>query len=272
MFGSSNDDPDSDGDNQDDNNNKLTCPNCGEALNDQLCFNEYAGEWVCTECGTHLRHSYSDSPYFIGDERNNDSNNYTYTSIRSNSATSKDKCCTPSPKKQGISQHWKATFIAMFVLIVTAVIAMGYWQYQKLTPIGYSADYFVGQHYELVLLDLHEAGFTNVHIESFEDLDITDADKENQVFQVEVCGNINFDDDSKYPYDTRITIRYHAIKLVTPPLSHKDAKEMNYSEVVGAFEDAGFVNIHTEVEYDVILGWFAKDGEVKSVTISGEKG
>lgn len=46
---------------------------------------------------------------------------------------------------------------------------------------------------------------------------------------------------------------------------------MNYEDVISSFEDAGFVNIKTEVEYDIVTGWISEDGEVKSVTIDGEK-
>ena len=46
---------------------------------------------------------------------------------------------------------------------------------------------------------------------------------------------------------------------------------MNYSDVVEAFEDAGFINITVNIEYDIITGWLTDDGEVESVTINGEK-
>lgn len=46
---------------------------------------------------------------------------------------------------------------------------------------------------------------------------------------------------------------------------------MNYEDVISSFEDAGFINIKTEVEYDIVTGWISEDGEVKSVTIDGDK-
>ena len=51
----------------------------------------------------------------------------------------------------------------------------------------------------------------------------------------------------------------------------KETKGMNYLDVIEEFENAGFVNVATVVEYDIVTGWLTDDGEVKSVTINGEK-
>ena len=53
--------------------------------------------------------------------------------------------------------------------------------------------------------------------------------------------------------------------------TYKEAKGMNYTDVVEAFEDAGFINITVNIEYDIITGWLTDDGEVGSVTINGDK-
>lgn len=64
---------------------------------------------------------------------------------------------------------------------------------------------------------------------------------------------------------------YHTVELYRPSLTSKDAKGMNYLDVIEEFEDIGFINVTTEVEYDIITGWLTDDGEVKSVTIDSEK-
>ena len=46
---------------------------------------------------------------------------------------------------------------------------------------------------------------------------------------------------------------------------------MNYVDVLKEFENAGFINVSTIIEYDIVTGWATDDGEVKSVTINGEK-
>ncbi len=43
----------------------------------------------------------------------------------------------------------------------------------------------------------------------------------------------------------------------------------NYQEVVNELKTAGFTNIKTKKMDDVVLGFFAKDGEVESVSING---
>lgn len=44
--------------------------------------------------------------------------------------------------------------------------------------------------------------------------------------------------------------------------------EMPYQD---NFENVGFTNVTTNVEYDIVTGWLTDDGEVKSVTINGKK-
>lgn len=39
---------------------------------------------------------------------------------------------------------------------------------------------------------------------------------------------------------------------------------MNYVDVLKEFENAGFINVSTIIEYDIVTGW-------ASVTINGEK-
>lgn len=48
-------------------------------------------------------------------------------------------------------------------------------------------------------------------------------------------------------------------------------KGMNYLDVIDGFEKAGFVNVTTDVKYDIVIGWLTDDGEVKSVSINGDK-
>ena len=54
------------------------------------------------------------------------------------------------------------------------------------------------------------------------------------------------------------------------PISSKAAKKINYEELETQFLDAGFVNVRTEVIYDIITGWITKDGSVESVSINGD--
>lgn len=271
----------------DEGSNKLTCPNCGEALNNQFCFNKYDDDWVCTLCGAHLHHSYSDDSYSIvenDDEDDNDYNSYE-SDFQENHGNGKnaasrggssERIFSSRPKTKPIwlsffRRRWKGTFLGALILFAAAIITFIMVEYQKLTPMGYSYDELIGMNYETVVANLDASGFTNVRTESIEDLDISEIAAENLVYEIEILGKSSFDSDTKYPYDIKITIKYHTLKLVTPPLSDKETKGENYLNIIAEFEDAGFINIRTETKYDIVLGWFAKDGEVESVAIGGEK-
>ena len=64
---------------------------------------------------------------------------------------------------------------------------------------------------------------------------------------------------------------YHSLKLSTAPITSKEAKGTNYTDVMDKFKDAGFINVKTNIIYDIITGWVTDDGEVKSVTINGDE-
>lgn len=57
---------------------------------------------------------------------------------------------------------------------------------------------------------------------------------------------------------------------VSPPLSASEVKGKKYQDVVTRFENAGFTNVTTEAVADLVIGWFAGDGEVKDVSIAGD--
>lgn len=44
---------------------KHRCPNCGASLDDQWGFSDYQDDYECDNCGAHLHHSYSDEEYTI---------------------------------------------------------------------------------------------------------------------------------------------------------------------------------------------------------------
>ena len=55
------------------------------------------------------------------------------------------------------------------------------------------------------------------------------------------------------------------------PISSKEAKGENYQKVIEQLKSAGFRNISTEIQYDIITGWLSNDGDVEMITINGEK-
>lgn len=51
------------------------------------------------------------------------------------------------------------------------------------------------------------------------------------------------------------------MELYAPPLTAKEAKGMNYIDVLEKFENAGFTNVTTNVKYDIVTGWLTDDGK-----------
>ena len=168
-------------------------------------------------------------------------------------------------------KHWKGITITILIFIMMILGLIGYYEMQKLIPIGYSSESLEGLKYTEVVQKLKESGFSNVHTKKVSDLTISREDEENLVTEVKLMFSDSFDEDTKYPSNLWVTVVYHTVELYTPPLTSKEAKGMNYSEVVGKFEDAGFTNVTTDIKYDIITGWLTDDGEVESVTINGEK-
>lgn len=50
-----------------------------------------------------------------------------------------------------------------------------------------------------------------------------------------------------------------------------DFNDVNYQDIVSKLKDAGFTNIKTMANEDLVLGWLNKEGEVASVTVGGSK-
>lgn len=168
-------------------------------------------------------------------------------------------------------RHRKGIAITILISVIVVLSLIGYYEIQKLIPMGYSSDSLEGLKYTEAVQKLKESGFSNVHTKEISDLTISRDDEENLVAEVKLMFGDSFDEDTKYPSNLWITVVYHTVELYAPPLTSKEAKGMNYLDVIDEFENAGFVNVTTVVEYDIVTGWLTDDGEVKSVTINGDK-
>lgn len=171
----------------------------------------------------------------------------------------------------------KAKTIISLLLLTTFLcgglyVNYKYSEYKKSIEIGISSTHAIGKNYEQVVDALEKNGFINIDAFPEYDLGIEDIDQENTVSKIEIRRDAEFDASSKYPYDARIKITYHMVKNIYMPVSYKDAKKMNYTELEDNLNEAGFVNIITQAEYDLITGWLTKDGSVKDVSINGDTG
>lgn len=167
-------------------------------------------------------------------------------------------------------KHWKTVVISVLVLGLALFAAYRVSEYRKLTSVGYAADALQGQPYESVVSCLKDSGFTKISVEERRDLSIENEGMSGSVSEVMIDGKSRFDASEKFPYDVKITVFYHSLKLVSPPFSHKDIKGTYYKDAYKQLEAAGFLNI-TEVPLaDVVLGWISEEGEIKTISISGK--
>ena len=167
-------------------------------------------------------------------------------------------------------KHWKGIFIFILILGVAGFLGYKYWEYTQSVEIGISSEDVAGMNYEEVESLLEGSGFNYVYAYSWADLDYSDKDDENKVIEVSIDGNTQFSSTDRYPNYSHVEIVYHTLKEASTPVSAKDAKGMDYKELVGLYKDAGFVNVSYEKEADLITGWITKENSVKSISIDGD--
>ena len=173
-------------------------------------------------------------------------------------------------RKAWRKKHRKGIAFSIIMILVILLSLVGYIEYQKLIPVGFSNVELEGIEYRVVVDRLRNAGFTNIITKEVSDLSIARENEKNLVTDINLGFIKTFDSTFEYPSNLWITVIYHTVKLHNPPITSKDAKGSNYLEIVEMFESAGYTNIKTVIEYDIVTGWLTKDGEVKSVTINQE--
>lgn len=60
------------------------------------------------------------------------------------------------------------------------------------------------------------------------------------------------------------------VNEVQVPFSSKDLKGENYEQVIIDLENAGFIEITTKENKDLVTGFITKDGSVEKVSINGD--
>ena len=264
-----------------------SCPNCGANLKKQFCYGDYLDDWECTECGAHLHHSYSSDPYSIVEENENDEygddsdttdeyddgedsyREYSYSSRNYYSRRSRFSFKELLRKICKILIVLKKIVIGVIISAVIGLIAYSAYEVYKQIPAGIDSDIVQGQQYESVVVQFVEAGFKNVTPKALGDLELAEENQAGIVDYISIDGDTSFAASSKYPNDAQVFVYYHSIRLISPPISSRDAKNRNYAEVFKAYQEAGFVSIKLEVIDDLIFGWLTKDGSVESVAIDG---
>ena len=173
-------------------------------------------------------------------------------------------------RKAFYKKHWKGIFLFFVLLGLAGFGAYKYQEFQKGIEVGFSEDDIIGLNYEDAISTIKESGFTNVYAHAEYDLGIEDIKKEYIVTDVSIRGDSSFEDEDKYPYDARVELIYHVVKSIPVPVSAKDGRKMLCDELVSTLEEAGFVNITTEADRDLITGWITKEVSVEEISIGGD--
>ena len=261
------------------------CDSCGEPLNIQSGFYDYYSSWICTKCGC---------LNLIDRDENKDSNNEddseeeeyiesepsypslnkeeydesSYDSNREDGTYSESIPENVTPRKKLPLKIKLRIYLILFLIFA---VIFGYYEIKKLISVNHSAESLIGESYEDVVKQLDEAGFSWIMTNEIKDLDITEISNDYLVTDVKIGWSDSFKENSKLPSNFPIEITYHSLKTISAPMTSKEAKSKNYTEVKKAFTDAGFVNVTTSIKYDIITGWLKDDGEVESVTINNDK-
>ncbi len=256
------------------------CPNCDTPLNDQWAFYEGTLYHTCSECGKELY--FFDNKYIVenggaedseDDDDDDDDRIYQHQEELRRQAEElqrKEKARIKREKKKAFRRkHWKGILLTIFMLSAALFGGYKYWEYSKLIPVGVSAENLQNTDYESAVKILKDSGFTNVHTSPLYDLDYERKDDSGLVALVLISDTKSFKADDKYPYDSRIDVKYHSAAQVAVPVSAKEAKGEQYSEIVDKFKNAGFGDIVLSVSYDLITGWLNGAGEVESIFING---
>lgn len=132
----------------------------------------------------------------------------------------------------------------------------------------YSGKEMIGMDYDDLYNGLAEAGFTDVSSDALDDLTSSKDRKNETVKKVTIDGKENFKKGDSVMSDASITISYHSVKDLYPPVDNEDIKdkEMDYEDVVTQYEKEGFTNITTKPVVDSSK----PEGTVKKISIDGE--
>lgn len=247
------------------------CPNCNAILNKQIGFDDYYSDWECDGCGMALVKEYDGYHTEEEVEERRRRQEERRRALEAEKLRKQERAREKKNKrKEFYKRHWKGLLVLIVIICIGCFGGYKYYQYQKSVPVGISSEALVGQDYEEAVSMLKVSGFTSVSSEPKYDIGIEEVDMEGKVDSVSIDGTTSFTEKERYPLDASVVVFYHKIKNIGVPISAKEAKKVQCKDLVRQLNDAGFVNITTEPEYDLIKGWLKKEGSVKSITINGD--
>ena len=98
---------------------------------------------------------------------------------------------------------------------------------------------------------LHLMGFTAIRLSEYADLTSYEADKVDKVQSVTIGGKDRFSVGDSFRADEEVVLAYHVVRKLPLPASSEELKLKEATEAARLFEDAGFINVKTEVLEDL---------------------
>ncbi len=94
-------------------------------------------------------------------------------------------------------------------------------------------------------------GFTSIRLSEFADLSSTEADMVDKVQSVSIGGRDSFAVGDSFAADAEVVLAYHVVRRLPLPAAPEEIKLREATEAARLFEEAGFVNVKTEVVEDL---------------------
>lgn len=274
------------------------CDDCGARLNKQFGFSDSQSTWTCTEC-YHTNEISENAIYESEEEYKKSEATSELSSALADVICSAATVAGKTAKKvyeekrkeaemlEKIRQeeerierekrrawrrkHRKEIAITTIIVLVCLALMSGYIVYKQLIPIRYQYEELIGTNLDIVIDKLEASGFSNINTKEISDLKLEEENNENIVTEIIIKDKTDFSADTKFFPMEKITIVYHTLEKIYAPLTLKEAKKLDYKEVVKKFKENGFINIKVEPIYDIITGWMTHDGEVETITINGDE-
>jgi hypothetical protein len=123
-------------------------------------------------------------------------------------------------------------FLSLMVAIIS-ISACSAEQDPNVLRVSTSSDEIVGENYQTVILELEEAGFTNIETEVLDDLITGWLTKDGEIEQVEINGDTEFSANDSFQKDSQIVITYH-----TFPKEEKNDTESTDEKSAGKVEES----------------------------------
>ena len=94
-------------------------------------------------------------------------------------------------------------------------------------------------------------GFSSIRLSEYADLSSTEADKVDKVQSVSIGGKDSFDVGDSFAADAEVVLAYHVVRRLPLPAAPEEIKLKEATEAARLFEEAGFINVKTEVVEDL---------------------